>query len=265
VIYRLPAGLSLLHPPSRCPTCETPIRASDNVPIFGWLWLGGRCRQCKAKISARYPAVELLVALVFVVLALIEPLDWGRNLPAAEDKLTQNELWGIYAYHLFLLCSLICAAFTEFDGHGMTKRLMLPGLVVAIIAPMVWPHLRPMAALVASPMWLTVPVEGLIGVVAGTVLGFVSAWASRMWRPKSRFLATSPSSFAIGLAWVGGFLGWQAALGLAVAAVAAHLLATMVGRIVLGDSRVGLVGCLTPCTFGWILAWRTIAETLGRL
>ncbi|RMF64730.1 MAG: prepilin peptidase, partial [Cyanobacteria bacterium J069] len=69
VVYRVPAGLSLLHPPSRCPSCLTAIKPYDNVPVLGWLWLRGRCRACKVPISARYPAVELITGLLFVAVA----------------------------------------------------------------------------------------------------------------------------------------------------------------------------------------------------
>ncbi len=64
VAYRLPRKESLLHPGSRCPRCETPIKPYDNVPILGWLWLRGRCRACGAPISWRYPAVEAVSALL---------------------------------------------------------------------------------------------------------------------------------------------------------------------------------------------------------
>lgn len=65
VIYRLPASLSLLHPPSHCPKCSHRLGITENVPILGWLWLKGRCRWCKAQISLRYPSVELLTGLLF--------------------------------------------------------------------------------------------------------------------------------------------------------------------------------------------------------
>jgi len=68
VIYRLPAGLSLLWPPSRCPHCLHRLSALDNVPVLGWLWLRGRCRYCRAPIAARYPIVEALTGLLFLVL-----------------------------------------------------------------------------------------------------------------------------------------------------------------------------------------------------
>ena len=58
VAYRLPRGESLLHPPSACPSCGTPIKPYDNVPVLGWLWLRGRCRACGAPISPKYPIVE---------------------------------------------------------------------------------------------------------------------------------------------------------------------------------------------------------------
>jgi leader peptidase (prepilin peptidase) / N-methyltransferase len=70
VAYRLPRGESLSHPRSRCPHCETPIKPYDNVPVLSWLALRGKCRSCGARISARYPLVELgtgvLCALVVV-------------------------------------------------------------------------------------------------------------------------------------------------------------------------------------------------------
>ncbi len=66
VIYRLPAGLSLVHPPSRCPHCLTRLRKHENVPVLGWLWLKGRCAHCQAPISWRYPLVEAVTGILFL-------------------------------------------------------------------------------------------------------------------------------------------------------------------------------------------------------
>jgi leader peptidase (prepilin peptidase) / N-methyltransferase len=66
VIYRLPAGVSLLWPPSRCPKCGHGLGITENIPILGWLLLRGRCRHCHTKISARYPLVETFTALTFL-------------------------------------------------------------------------------------------------------------------------------------------------------------------------------------------------------
>lgn len=65
-VYRWPAELSVLHPPSRCPGCEQPIRWYDNIPIVSYLILRARCRSCGTHISAQYPAVELFVALIWL-------------------------------------------------------------------------------------------------------------------------------------------------------------------------------------------------------
>ena len=67
IVVRLPEGLSLWKPRSRCMTCQTPIRWFDNIPVFSWLFLRGRCRHCKQKISIQYPLVELLCALLFLL------------------------------------------------------------------------------------------------------------------------------------------------------------------------------------------------------
>ncbi|MEM9065038.1 MAG: prepilin peptidase [Planctomycetota bacterium] len=66
--YRMPLGLSVVSPPSRCPKCDTKLAWNDNVPVLGWLWLKGKCRYCKDPISFEYPAVELFVAMLFALL-----------------------------------------------------------------------------------------------------------------------------------------------------------------------------------------------------
>ncbi|MGA2036897.1 MAG: prepilin peptidase [Acidimicrobiales bacterium] len=71
VIYRLPRRMSVVHPRSFCPYCETPVRWFDNVPVVSWILLRGRCRQCHRPISLRYPLVELATGVLFAALALI--------------------------------------------------------------------------------------------------------------------------------------------------------------------------------------------------
>src|SRR5205085_2080184 len=87
VAYRLPRGESLVSPPSHCPGCDTPIRPWDNLPVVSWLLLRGRCRHCSARISPRYPLIELITAGVFgaaalaflLVTALIYPAGMGMG------------------------------------------------------------------------------------------------------------------------------------------------------------------------------------------
>ncbi|WP_372727809.1 A24 family peptidase [Nocardioides sp.] len=74
VVHRVPAGLSVVRPGSACPVCAHPVRERDNIPVVSWLVLRGRCRDCAAPISARYPAVEAGTALLFALIALRLPL-----------------------------------------------------------------------------------------------------------------------------------------------------------------------------------------------
>ncbi|GAB4231822.1 MAG: A24 family peptidase [Stanieria sp.] len=67
VIYRVPAGISLIYPPSRCPQCFHRLGKTENIPILGWLWLQGRCRWCKTPISSRYPLVEAATGIIFLL------------------------------------------------------------------------------------------------------------------------------------------------------------------------------------------------------
>jgi leader peptidase (prepilin peptidase)/N-methyltransferase len=71
VIHRVPREESIAFPASRCPSCGTAIRPYDNIPVVSWAVLRGRCRSCRAPISARYPAVELLTAALFAVTFLL--------------------------------------------------------------------------------------------------------------------------------------------------------------------------------------------------
>jgi leader peptidase (prepilin peptidase) / N-methyltransferase len=71
VVYRLPRGESLMQPPSRCPRCGFQLEWRDNVPVASWLALRGRCRNCDAPISSRYPLIELATGLTFFLLAFV--------------------------------------------------------------------------------------------------------------------------------------------------------------------------------------------------
>jgi leader peptidase (prepilin peptidase)/N-methyltransferase len=90
-IARWPLEQSVIRPPSRCPHCETPIKWYDNIPILGWLRLGGKCRNCRAPISVVYPAVELAVALGWLFAALT----WGPSLTAVRVAVFGTVMLGI--------------------------------------------------------------------------------------------------------------------------------------------------------------------------
>ncbi len=129
LVYRMPLGLSVVTPPSRCPACETQLTWRENIPIFGWLFLRGRCRFCKSKISPEYPLVELFVALVFVaafiVLYAIPDKAVWLDMPVGTIKPTWARGYGAAAltWPLFtiLLCLLSCLiAMTIVDAKTFT-------------------------------------------------------------------------------------------------------------------------------------------------
>ncbi len=115
VIYRVPQGVSVVAGRSYCPSCEAQIAAYDNVPVASWVLLRGRCRNCREPIAARYPAVELLTAVVFALLAWRFGLSW--ELPA----------------YLYLGGVGIALAFIDLDTKRLPNVLVLPSYVVALV------------------------------------------------------------------------------------------------------------------------------------
>ncbi|MGE3776250.1 MAG: TIGR00730 family Rossman fold protein [Pirellulaceae bacterium] len=148
VIWRLPLGRGLTFPGSRCPNCGHAVRAWDNIPILNWFILRGRCRDCRIPISPRYPAVEFLVAILFVAVAWAEPLHADRNLPtllaSSPDHVSRmSSIVAVYAEQMLLVCTLTCAAFMWFDGNRPPRRLFVPVAVIGLIGPWAWPQLQP--------------------------------------------------------------------------------------------------------------------------
>jgi leader peptidase (prepilin peptidase)/N-methyltransferase len=113
-IHRLPRGESVVSPPSRCPACGRRIAARDNVPVLGWLLLGGRCRACGARISPRYPLVELLVGLIF----LGAFWRWGMTTTAAGAAL------------LVSACVILVA--TDLEARVLPDEITIGGAVLGI-------------------------------------------------------------------------------------------------------------------------------------
>jgi leader peptidase (prepilin peptidase)/N-methyltransferase len=120
VIHRLPRGESLVHPRSRCPSCETQIAGYDNVPILSWLLLRGRCRHCGASISPRYPVVELITAVAFAAVVLVRGFD--------DDLIVE----------LPFVAALIALAGIDLDHKLLPNKIVYPlaawGVVAVLIA-----------------------------------------------------------------------------------------------------------------------------------
>jgi leader peptidase (prepilin peptidase)/N-methyltransferase len=116
VIHRLPRGESLASPGSRCPSCGVPIAPYDNVPVLSWLLLRGRCRRCGARISPRYPAVELLTAATFAAVVAVLGFD--------DDLLLQLP---------FVAC-LIALAGIDLDHKLLPNKIVYPMAAYGLVA-----------------------------------------------------------------------------------------------------------------------------------
>ena len=176
VIYRVPRRLSTVTPRSRCPSCHGAIRPWDNIPVLSWLALGGKCRSCKAPISARYPAIEAVTALFFVLCFL----QWGLSIDALAGSIFS--------------AAMIALAAIDAEHFLLPDKITYPGIALGLL-------LQP---------WRYGP--GLRSAAIGAALGaglLLAIWAG--W-----YLLRKEEGMGLGdvkmLAMIGAFLGWKAML-----------------------------------------------------
>lgn len=189
VAYRVPRGLSVVWKPSHCPKCGHAIRFRDNVPVFGWLLLGGKCRDCGQPISPRYAIVEAILGGLFLMLAYAELFTAGANLPGGPfSELTGafDLVWhpdwkviGLYAYHCTAVTILLTLALLDRDGERIPRRLIAFAAVVGALPPVVLgePFLFPPSGnLLAYLMYCVVHVVGaiLVSVLISRLVGLNS-------------------------------------------------------------------------------------------
>ena len=181
VIHRVPAGDSLVRPRSRCPSCGTPLRNVDSIPVVSWLMLRGRCRACGARISVVYPITELATGGLFVAVALVYEDPWQAILLAP--------FCGI----------LIALSVIDIRVKRLPNRLVYPSVLIAapyiVIADLAGGHLDAIRAgigflaygvgllivALVAPAGMgmgDVKLAGLIGLVLGSIgLGLVAVAA----------------------------------------------------------------------------------------
>ena len=193
-ISRLPENESIVHPGSRCPFCRSPIRYSDNIPLLSFLWLKGRCRQCSAQISIRYPLIEALTGFM----ACFAVLKYGPTLPAL-------------LYFIFI-AALITVTFIDIDHRIIPDEISLGGIPLGLAASFFLPGIS-----------LT---DAMLGILAGG--GILLSVA------KGYKLLTGNEGMGGGdiklLAMIGAFIGWQ---GVFFTIFSASLIGTMIGLILM--------------------------------
>jgi len=234
VAHRLPLGKSVVHGGSRCPDCGAAIRWHDNVPVLGWLLLGGRCRDCRRPIAARYPLVEAAAAVVIGGVAAAELLGGGGTVPGGAlgpgrpgaDNLLLRPDWRLVAYALFhawLLFNLLLVATVEADGRRVPRRWLVATILLGLAAVSLadwlvpvdaWPTGAPAGADAPRTVLPRGLVIGLAGLACGALLG---AWGPPAWRAQALL--------------VGAALGWQALVGVAVLAPACRLVRRIIGSL----------------------------------
>lgn len=160
VIHRVPAGASIVTPRSRCPHCDTSIKAIDNIPLMSWLLLRGRCRECQAPISVRYPLVEAATGLAWVGV-----IAWAW---AGADR------WALVPLLLVLVSAGIALAVIDVEHHRLPDPIVLwlypvtvVGLALAGVLTGSWPV--PEAGIGAAA-WLVV-IGGIWLVTRGAGMG----------------------------------------------------------------------------------------------
>ncbi len=266
IVYRLPRGMSIVAPGSRCPHCRQPIRWHHNIPIVSWLVLRGRCTDCGSRIAVRYPLVEAVTASFFLLAFATEPEPAvGSGLPAGH--IVRMAAAG---YHGLLMTWLFCFWLTEREaGHPESRRFpwwlaacgVACGPLLYAAAAGVWqataidgasltPIVEPSAPGLAR--------RGLGMLVAGLLAG--AAWPVLAVGPMGR---QGRLVGVAGLLVVGGFLGPALAMLAAVAAATALLVATCGTRWLALPGSLSWTTCLLCIMLAWLLARPAIVPSLA--
>lgn len=205
VIYRVPEGLSVVTPGSRCPSCGTAVRWYDNIPIVSWFILRGKCRQCGTSFSIRYALVEALTGL----LAVGAWWQAGRALFGSEMIPPTDALavmGGLFLLRFTLYAFLVAITFIDLDHFIIPHRISLPGIALGLASPWITQLLLgPEMAL--RYVWPPVtPGSSLAGAIAGflVIVGLFYAYFA------VRGAEGIGGGDATLMALVGAWLGWPA-------------------------------------------------------
>ncbi len=279
---------------SGCPRCAAAIKWRDNVPLFGWLLLRGKCRSCHRPISMRYPLVELLTGVLFIAVYQIEMPEnfWGRvadfGIQTPEGPQTITNLWASpgwlhvrYAIHMAMICSLIVATFIDFElriiPDGCTVPMVLAGLVVSTACGQIFlvPVWFQDASVVTrlreiSPEWLSPWIfswdylpfaanhphwHGLFVSLAGLIIGGGTVWMVRI----VGVLVLHEEAMGFGdvtlMAMVGSVLGWQPVTAVFFIAPVLAIIAAAVAWLSKRDRHIPYGPWLSLATLLLLMGW----------
>jgi leader peptidase (prepilin peptidase)/N-methyltransferase len=223
VIYRVPLGMSVVTPASACPNCKAAVAPRDNIPVASWLLLRGRCRQCQSPISARYPAVEALTAILFTLTAVRFGASW--TLPA----------------ELLFVGGLIALAAVDLERYLLPRAILYPTL--ALVA------LGLITAAGATDHWTRLGVAVLCGAGA-----FAIFFAVNTIRPAWMGFGDVRLAALLGLA-----LGWLGPWYLVIGFMTANLAGAAVGLTLM---FAGKANRTTPLPYGVFLGAGSVVALL---
>ena len=198
VIHRVPREESVVLPSSRCPSCGAVIAFYDNMPVLSYLMLGGRCRSCKVHISARYPAVEALTALLWLAVV------WRNGISFA------------LPFDLIFVTAVIALIFIDAEHMILPNVITYPGIAFALIARIAIPFLTGEPHFDDLPMLMSGMLDGmpvwaasLVGALLGALVGGGSLWLMGWTWEKLRGIEAMGLGDVKMMFMVGAYLGWR--------------------------------------------------------
>ena len=252
-IWRIPLGMSIVTPGSHCPKCNHPIPWWQNIPVVSWFALRGRCHYCREPISFRYPLVEALTAMLFMLVwlkflaPLVDPqlpFSWAGSEPTRPILGTTpfQDIRGLPVY-LLAAAGLVFGSFVDIDHLILPDRVTIGGIILGLVASPLIPELQGAAS------WQQALARSGIGFAAGFGgLWLVSILGSLAFRKEAMGFGDVKLMGAIG-----ALCGWQAVV---FALIAGSFLGSFVGIALMAAHKRDLQGRIP---FGPFLAIGAIA------
>jgi leader peptidase (prepilin peptidase)/N-methyltransferase len=220
-ILRIPVAESVVLPSSHCPSCRTPIKPYDNIPVVSWLVLAGRCRKCKARISVMYPMVELATGLFFLACYLV----FGPSAEALK--------WAIFAALLIVL------TITDLRERILPDKVNFAGLGLGLLMSLFTRPVDGTATWMANHIFAYPPPEAVLS-FADALIGAAAASGLLWLVAEGYFRARGREGMGLGdvkmMAMAGAFLGLQRAL---LTILLGSLLGSVIGIAVIAVGRKG--------------------------
>jgi leader peptidase (prepilin peptidase) / N-methyltransferase len=208
-IHRLPRGGSLVKPRSRCPGCEYELKWYDNIPVISYALLGGRCRKCRSRISLRYPVVELITAVVFLVHYSVFGLS------------------ALMVVRLIFACALIVLFAIDLEHQILPNVITLPGIAAGMVFSLAFP-------------------PGVLDALLGAVVGGGVLWIIGEAYYRYSGQEGMGGGDVKMLAMVGAFLGWKLVL---VTLIVSSLAGSALGLLLIVSRRGSMKQALPYGTF----------------